>query len=452
MPRRLKRFIQIDRKILDTDKDGKTKKKFLIVHSKDDFIQKCQLPKEESIHFLKLENENANLLWQKSKGPISDLNEYIVKDDALCFSILEDQILNHNELILIISAEPGMGKSTILDKLNKCSNSEHFYLKIILNTCTEALKSVDLKVYKGDLMDFIFKSLLMKKDDKEISLLKYLAKEEKLILMFDGVDEVSECKEQVIHLIESLSANKLKKILITTRNHFRAELEDSFKTIAFSLNKFDEEDQKSFLFKYWRSFNQNLTDTKLINTSCDLIKKLNASLTQNINQLIGIPLQTEMLGDIFLDELNSGSPGDFSKIKIDNISDLYHTFIEKKINVRFEEKNKINIKLNIRLYEREKKLFYSDHVKLSSKVILRNNTPVNLDLTQDEILEYGLIVNFLNETPTFLHQSFAEYFVAKSALDKIESDNVKEIDDILRDDGNFLIRRFLNDLIKKREI
>ena len=112
---------------------------------------------------------------------------------------------------------------------------------------------------------------------------------------------------------------------------------------------------------------------------------------------------------------------------------------------------KINIKLNIRLYEREKKLFYSDHVKLSSKVILRNNTPVNLDLTQDEILEYGLIVNFLNETPTFLHQSFAEYFVAKSALDKIESDNVKEIDEILRDDGNFLIRRFLNDLIKERE-
>jgi tRNA A37 threonylcarbamoyladenosine synthetase subunit TsaC/SUA5/YrdC len=72
-------------------------------------------------------------------------------------------------------------------------------------------------------------SILNKNDQQEIALLKHLAKEEKLILMLEGLDEVNDCKEQVIHLIDALDKDetyKLNKFIITTRNHLKQELEE----------------------------------------------------------------------------------------------------------------------------------------------------------------------------------------------------------------------------------
>jgi hypothetical protein len=75
----------------------------------------------------------------------------------------------------------------------------------------------------------------------------------------------------------------------------------------------------------------------------------------------------------------------------------------------------------------------------------------DVELTEEEILEYGVIVAFsTNKTPTFLHQSFAEFFLAKSSWQKLLEQNKeidKELEQILRDSRHFLVRKFLNDLI-----
>jgi hypothetical protein len=143
-----------------------------------------------------------------------------------------------------------MGKSLILDNFTQNSTKDHFFIKIILNTCKEAFKDnfdEKLKIANFNALDFILKDLLQKKDLLEINALKYLASKEKLVLMFDGLDKVSEFKSQVIALIDILQNNKLKKILITTRNHLKEELEDYFKTVSFNLNNFNGQDQKVFL-------------------------------------------------------------------------------------------------------------------------------------------------------------------------------------------------------------
>ena len=59
--------------------------------------------------------------------------------------------------------------------------------------------------------------------------------------MFDRLDAVNDYKEQVIDLIDALiKAIRIKKILISTRNHLREELEDNFRTFAFDLNNFND--------------------------------------------------------------------------------------------------------------------------------------------------------------------------------------------------------------------
>jgi tRNA A37 threonylcarbamoyladenosine synthetase subunit TsaC/SUA5/YrdC len=56
---------------------------------------------------------------------------------------------------------------------------------------------------------------LNKTNQQEISLFKHLAKDKKLTIMFDGLDEVNDYKEQVIQLIDALNRDcKLKYFII----------------------------------------------------------------------------------------------------------------------------------------------------------------------------------------------------------------------------------------------
>jgi predicted NACHT family NTPase len=190
--------------------------------------------------------------------------------------------LKNKGKVLIISTEPGMGKSLILDDFTQKSTAENFFVKITLNTCKEILINTNFKEKfqkRTDLIEFVLKTLSNKTNEQEILLLKHLAKEEKLILMFDGLDEVIDYKEQVIELINALIKDiRIRKVLITTRNHLSQELEDHFRTFSFNMNNFDDEDQKNFLYKYWRNLNlkhpPRPTSAKLMQSAEDLIERI----------------------------------------------------------------------------------------------------------------------------------------------------------------------------------
>jgi ankyrin repeat protein len=479
MQRKLRRFIQIDRKSLETNKDDKEKdnkgNNFIIVHTEEEFNEKCsQNAQMKTVHYLIQDEINQNQFkWQKSNGPISTLKKYLIMNKECEESIEEKEIFHkNNDKVLIISAEPGMGKSLILDHFTQNSSAENFFIKIILYTCTKTLSATNFKEKlqnrEDDLIEFVLKSLLNKNDEQEISLLKHLAKKEKLILMFDGLDEVTDYKEQVLQLIDALNRDcKLKKILITTRNHLREKLEDHFNTFSFDLNNFDSEDQKNFLVKYWRSINKlnqerPTSANKLMQSAQDLIKRIKSISSENLNQLIGIPLQTKMLADIYFEKVKNKE--DFSNLILTNIAELYNEFIESKIKIQFERTNN-NIKIEQlskqfkKYFDESKKEFYSDHAKLSSLILFEENSKNKIDLEFDEedqvkaILDYGIIVAFKNGIPTFLHQSFAEFFLAQKSLQNIREQNKrdKELEQILRDERHFLIRKFLNDLIENHE-
>jgi hypothetical protein len=459
MSRKLRRFIQIDRKLLETKKEDQ----FIIVHTKEEFNEKCS-QKLKNVHYLIQDQSNPNhhFVWQNSNGPISTLKKYVITNKE-CEELIDEEEIFHknNEKVLIISAEPGMGKSLILDNFTQHSSAENFFVKIILNTCKETLSVTNFKEnFSKDLIEFVLKSLLNKTNEQEISLLKHLAKEEKLTLMFDGLDEVNDNKEQVIQLIDALIKDKrIKRILITTRNQLREELEDLFRTFSFNLNNFDEEDQKNFLHKYWRNLNLNnqarpTSASKFMQSAEDLIERIKSI---NLNELIGIPLQTKMLADIYFEKVKNEE--EFSKLILTNIADLYNQFIESKIEIQFERTNN-NTKIASlsrkfkEYFEDSKQKFYSNHIKLSSLILFEQNNlnDIGLELNEQDILEYGVIVAFtVNKTPTFLHQSFAEFFLAKSCLQKIKEQkrikDDKELEQILREERHFLIRKFLNDLI-----
>ena len=150
IPRKLSRFIRIDRKILETEQND-----FTIVHTEEEFNDKHRNTEMEKIHFL-LETQN-HLLWQKSSASISKLREYLIRKEGDEESIEETEIFDkNNEKILIISAEPGLGKSLILDHFTLKSNEKNFFIKINLNTCTKSLSEFwDLEKRLKNIVDFI---------------------------------------------------------------------------------------------------------------------------------------------------------------------------------------------------------------------------------------------------------------------------------------------------------
>jgi ankyrin repeat protein len=463
--RQLKRCTKIDSRIFDD-------KKLTIVQTEEEFNKKCSQknPQIKNVHFLLQDKENKNLfVWQKSNGPISDLSEFILKREE---SIEQEKILKHGENIVIISAEPGMGKSTILDTFG---HEELFFLKIVLNNFSGILSQlkenkIKLEQEDHDPIDFTLKRLLGKKEQLELKLLKHLAQERKLILMFDGVDEVIDYKDQVKGLIKAIQDKyEFMKIFVTTRSHLKAELENYFRTIAFDLNVFEEGDQIEFLCKYWRRClelkgENEIGEAELKQFAQDLVVKMRKSLTPQISGLIGIPLQTKMLADVFLEEFYSRTEGrdeeEAPRVEIVNIAVLYHQFVETKVKIRFREKRQI--KGNEDLYDSERRKFYSDFTKLSFKLLFNKSAKsLEEDLNDEkriqEIIKYGVIIAFTanNKTPKFLHQSFAEFFLAKSCLQKIKDQkrikDDKELKQILREERHFLIRKFLNDLMGNYE-
>jgi hypothetical protein len=165
----------LDRKILENKEND-----FIIVHTEEEFNEKCcQNPALKNIHHLIVDQNSRNyLLWQNSSGPISKLNAYLTKQDGEEQSIDEEEIFEKNtEKILIISAEPGMGKSLILDHFTQTSCAENFFLKINLNTCTKTLNDLRRQKVKlqndTELIDLVLKLFLNKHVDQEIFLLKH---------------------------------------------------------------------------------------------------------------------------------------------------------------------------------------------------------------------------------------------------------------------------------------
>jgi hypothetical protein len=161
MPRKLQRFIQIDRPKIEEKKD-----EFILVQTEVEYNEKChQNPEKKNIHYLIANQDNqSTFLWQKSSGPVSTLDEYLIKQDEEGESIEEGEIFHkNNEQVLIISAQPGMGKSLILDHFTQNSSVESFFIKIVLNTCTRALSDLRRQKTKfknsDDSIEFVLKSL-----------------------------------------------------------------------------------------------------------------------------------------------------------------------------------------------------------------------------------------------------------------------------------------------------
>ena len=314
------------------------------------------------------------------------------------------------DLHILIEGAPGIGKTVLTKEIayqwakNELLTSQELLLLVFLRECHQKpLRSIE------DLVQYVFKS-----NEMTSYLTKYLSKAdgEKVVVIFDGFDELSEENRQESIIIDIINRRILPKscIVITSRPTASSNLHGSVDR-RVEIVGFTEEDRLDYV------------QTAL--KSCDeQIKALQHYLQSNptINALCYIPLNMTILLCLIEDRIDR-----LPKTQ----TEMYKKFIEMTI-IRFIKKCKnCNTIVNTAKLPHPHDKLYVDLTKLAYKALktdkivftlseIKDSCP-NLTMTSNNWNGLGLLkaVQYFsteigNDQVTFhfLHFSIQEYMAA----------------------------------------
>ncbi|CAQ54400.1 ankyrin repeat domain-containing protein [Wolbachia endosymbiont of Culex quinquefasciatus] len=456
------------------------------------------------------------MIWQKSYGTLSKLRKSVDTNAQAIQEYKPEKITDITDKVVIISAEPGMGKSTVLTPLALKTKESLWIVRINLLDYSTELKietEKKTKLNEAEAIKFLYRIVgfqlfqgekeettekkgkreqtvenvlhaITVKDSKisldrkstqdldllEIELFNNFYNQGRIVLLFDGFDEISpDYTEKVIELLQVLKNSKVEKLWITTRpyNFIQEELEDQLSVFSYSLKPLLLEEQKGFLRKFWKEkLKLNELDEQRSGVFIDeLLGKLPKSIGDK--DFMSIPLHASMVAEVFTDafksfyDSNKQELSDEHKRKIEeqDLVTLYERFIDIKFyKIRFGEKKPgMNIDdpdMKGMVEEGREKLI-EDHMKLALYAIF-NEDEVKKLLTGEEMDKVrgliddikegkestGIIEQVIDNKPRFIHRTFAEYFAASYFWERFKSVKSDKFEDFVE---NIITKNLIED-------
>ncbi|XP_052563145.1 uncharacterized protein LOC120425509 isoform X1 [Culex pipiens pallens] len=461
----LRKMVKIRKGVKNTDHD-------VWVKSCEDFKRKCIDNETINVHLV-----DSKMSWQKSRGSLSKVRENI---ESTHEQIVTDSLELYSERIVIVAAEPGMGKSTLITDLSKRITQHDplcWVVRIdLLNYTKEFNKWLKLKIIDLPLaIKFILIVQQIISSDEETSFtlsadgtihLKNTARSKisgktlfeielflsfynkgNITLLFDGFDEISpNYKEPILKLLKILQNNE-KRLWITTRNdnnHY--ELEDNLSKFAYTIKPFSKQDQKKFLHKFWKVKLKlkHIDNHRFSIFASNLIKLFSNTINNTEASFMGIPLQMRMIATIFLNDFKKFLFKEHAftnrierqiSAKLDLVV-LYEEFFRIKLEeVLFGDKSPNIDKSDPKICElmQEKRQSIAEkHEKLALCALLEDQELNALQVLPGETSKFledfisgrekvGFISQVVKDKPRFVHQTFAEYFAARYLWSKFKS-------------------------------
>ncbi|KAF2893532.1 hypothetical protein ILUMI_12643 [Ignelater luminosus] len=400
-------------KMLYSQLDKKRKNHYNFRDSIEEGKRKIQnLENQETGHLFRINEDKIE--WLYSRGSLNLLRKHMRPNTI---PQKETEIINHYQQIIIISGEPGMGKSSTVGHLFLSLQQTHWLFAVPLRN--SRFDDIDNNIDFDLIAKFILRSCNMSSIECLQYLLSYCLKHKtklNICLMFDGFDEIPTYKERdkFVELINFLKENSSVKILITTRKFACKALENGLSVLASHYEIIDYDTKildffSEFQYSQWQLFKQNI-DIGDINTF--IRRKLDAAPTifgETITNFIGIPMQMRMLAEV----ITLLEPYEILDITLANILNLYQKYTEMHYSVYFRRSG---ISTGTTINEWLKECIF---IKLSKLAIIKL---FNLDINYikqidiDELNRVGLIqsdyeyncINF-----EFLHDSVRDFFIAQ---------------------------------------
>jgi hypothetical protein len=351
-------------------------------------------------------------------------------------------LLDGEDRIILVTDEPGMGKSTLLTHLAKETRQCHndvWIVRVNINNHTSILHDIKSNGLEEEGAIKLLTEAAQIKESESVQLEKKLFNyiynsTGNMVILIDGVDEVSpHYTEEVAKIVRILSKTKIRKIWVTSRNSVKRQLEEEFQCQSYSLLPFSAEDQKSFLVKFW---NQKYSDTKqdFIESLATRVVELSfKQLCDKEKHFLGIPLQSLLLAEGFEENLKQCSTSNTIELPENiNLFMLYNLYVNKKWDIYLTDK-KISDRTNVNVLTDDEALYdiFIDNHKAAALIAILSTHQIKKfndkdilkkvsDFLQkiDQGLEKtGIITDIIEGRPVFLHRTFAEHFVARRLCD-----------------------------------
>ncbi|XP_069680681.1 uncharacterized protein [Periplaneta americana] len=367
------------------------------------------------------------------------------------------EIMELSDKVIVISGDLGMGKSTELTHFAlqlKVADPTLWIVRINLNDERNVLSSNEpdlaLKLLEtGGKVDTEFERCLFE---------HRLGNEGKVIVMLDGYDEVCPYyADKVIAIIKELGNTKVGKVFVTSRTDMQHKLETGLSAIAFELMPFSEEEQKEFLWKYWKDksgggYNLHVFVDQLLQVTCNSLS--------NYKEFTAIPLLIKILAEVF----NAEGAKFYHKSDV-NLPDrldlltLHEMIIEKMWEVYYARNKKCSVDSDFNML---KGMFEQNHMycavyKLLDKdqiMLLKNSNSVTgeakrvLEKLKSDVEGRDIVFYFKNRRPIFSHITFASYYAALWFSKNLQSEKDFICRHILTPSFK-LVRQFFNAILAR---
>jgi hypothetical protein len=299
--------------------------------------------------------KDGKFIWRDANCDIHMIRKYI--DNTKCEPYDERRITEHSDTAMLLTAEPGMGKSTFLSYVEheiKKYNPSTWIVRINLNENTRTLKNTKFgNKFIEECKEFLCDAA-HSPEQNALELEKELFRQSleqtvNVAVILDGFDEISsEYGSKVMTLIKELMSEMRLKIWVASRLSDRVKLEDIMMKFAFTLQPFNKENKIIFLEKYWKETIKCVDPGSVRNFAEELIMLSTKNFSDKDGQFIGIPLQTMMLGEAFAKEAESYClSGKVNLPENFNLLALFRKFIVKKWDIFFSEKSGIDMSKTI---------------------------------------------------------------------------------------------------------
>ncbi|KAJ8715228.1 hypothetical protein PYW08_005209 [Mythimna loreyi] len=474
----------------------------IITDKQEEFEEYIKIHVNCNVHWFTIGDEKC-LVWQKSQGSLLNLLNHIHRGCHDSYTMQPVTLKDLKDKVVIISAEPGMGKSSLLthlaintkqkhpelwiSKINLLENSKELRrmkehkVNIGLNEAVQCLfRMIGFEAYKKNIADFetiigqvsvVDDNITFNKNEVEwsftglnlfeIELFIYCYNNDRVILLFDGFDEICpDFANEFMQLANVLKKSKVVHLWITSRLYnVLNQLENTLETFSYTIKPLSYDNQLEFLEKIWLSKGSNKmlsyfpfnTNWGLQNAVKGFLNVLSAVLCDTNNKFISMPLHLYMISEIFQDSfhnfpLNPESMENFvtsqNTMNMVNLNLLYERFVDVKFfKIRFGEKKPllcINDPDMRKLIDNERTAFYNSHKIIAAYVIfgktdvtdLFNNYEINEIHNFVERIKVGeektgIIEQIIQNEPKFVHYTFAEYFATEFLCDKLKSFHCK---------------------------
>ncbi|KAJ4440633.1 hypothetical protein ANN_08780 [Periplaneta americana] len=403
--------------------------RFTIIRNSTEFNRLCE--KFQNVHWFELQTDKK-LMWKISKRDISDIQKYIDKTESVSYD--QEQMLTIADRIILIIAEPGMGKSTLASQISTGLKQIHpskWVILVTLNDCTHLLHKYENKEIS---IEFVIEILAHAADVNDSELGKFLFASgmkhmANVVVLLDGIDEISpDYTNLVLSFTKKILKMGVSQIWITSRPLQTNVLEKELCVLPYTLLPFTVDNQVSFLENYWTTNNSQIDSSVKKEFASRLIQINTHNLSERESQFMGIPLQVRMMAEMFEHDLKTfNEKGDVALPENINLTGMFKKFVQFKYDFFNEKKKKIDLSnVNVKStfgkfyeqYDQEHALCSlaillpeSDKCILRPKEIWHDINDV-VNNIESEIFRIGIIDGVMSNMPQFIHRSFAEYFFA----------------------------------------